>query len=239
MNIQSRSQKSPRTDEEVIRSCGLFRGLDDTQRAVLTSMAVRKRFKQGTPIFVQEEACPGLFVVDHGLVRVFRLAPNGQQHVLHLCGPGQTFAEVAAIGGFALPACADAAQPAGCVMIPTDRLQQELALNHQLCRQLLTGMAFWVRHFVQLLEDIALRDAMGRVTRLLYDSPCDASGRIQLPGAKKDLANHLNLTSETFSRVLRRLAEQGVIEFDQDRSVHVIDAQQLEQLSGQSQNTDQ
>ncbi|TWU41975.1 Crp/Fnr family transcriptional regulator [Novipirellula artificiosorum] len=227
MNLSS----GPRRDEEVIESCALFRGLDADQRSVMTSMAVRQRFKQGAQIFMQEQPCPGIYIVDHGLVRVFRLAPNGQQHVLHLCGPNQTFAEVAAIGGFALPACAVTTQPTGCVMIPTDRLQQELAENHDLCRQLLTGMAFWVRHFVQLLEDIALRDAMGRVTRLLCDTPCNPSGLLRLPGAKKDLANHLNLTSETFSRVLRRLCEQGILEFNSNRSIRVIDAAGLERLA--------
>jgi len=220
-----------RPNLEVLRSCGLFSGMSQTQLEMLDGIATRVRYKQGATIFTQGQDCPGLFVIDHGLVRVFRLASNGQEHILHLSGPDQTFAEVAAIGGFPVPACAEAGEPTGCVMIPVDRLQEALASNHDLCREMLRGMAFWVRHLVQLLEDIALKDAMGRVARLLSDVPCDAQGRLQLPGAKKDLANHLNLTSETFSRVLRRLGERGVIELARDKSLRVLNPEVLESLS--------
>lgn len=220
-----------RANIDVLRSCGLFSGLSQAQLEKLEAIATRVRYKQGATIFTQDENCPGLYVIDYGLVRVFRLAANGQEHILHLSGPGQTFAEVAAIGGFPVPACAEAGEPTGCVMIPVDRLQRALASNHDLCRELLRGMAFWVRHLVQLLEDIALKDAMGRVARLLGDVPCDAGGRLRLPGAKKDLANHLNLTSETFSRVLRRLGERGVIELARDRSLRVLKPEELELLS--------
>ncbi|WP_413433335.1 Crp/Fnr family transcriptional regulator [Crateriforma spongiae] len=221
----------PRSVRDVLAACGLFQGLDDQQMLLLCDMGRRCRYRAGETVFQQQTPCPGIFVVDRGLVRVFRSGPNGQQHVLHLCGPNQTFAEVAAIGGFPLPASATAAESTECVLIPTDRLHTELSSNHALCHQLLTGMAFWVRHFVQLVEDIALRDAMSRVTRLLCDLPCDANGRIALPGSKKDIANHLNLTSETFSRVLRRLMEKQVIESEGSRAIRVLDADALGDIS--------
>ncbi|WP_419189810.1 Crp/Fnr family transcriptional regulator [Stieleria marina] len=186
-----------------------------------------RHFKTGEQLFSQGDSCPGLFVVDAGLVRVFRMGQQGQKHVLHLCGPGQTFAEVAAFGDFPVPASAVAAQPSTCLMIPNDLLQKELVANHDLCRQLLVGMSFWVRHFVQLLDDIVLRDATSRVARYLNELPRDASGRIELPATKKDIANHLNLSSETFSRVLRRLSDESILDLTQSGSIRLTDEQSL------------
>ncbi|EMI45377.1 Crp/Fnr family transcriptional regulator [Rhodopirellula sp. SWK7] len=223
-------EKSVRTCEEVIRSSELLGGLEDCQQASLAAISVKQQFEQGHRVMSQGQSCPGIYLLDSGLVRIFRIGPRGQQHVLHLCGPGQSFAEVAAFGNFPIPANATAVQRTHCVLIPIDALQRELANNHELCRQMLSSMSLWVRHFVQLLDDIVLRDAMERVARLLCDVPCDHSGRLKLPGPKKDLANHLNLTSETFSRVLRRLNEQGVLDVDSDRTIRVLDSEQLAKI---------
>ena len=54
--------------------------------------------------------------------------------------------------------------------------------------------------------------ASGRVARHLLEADhSDGRETFTLPVMKKDLASHLNLTSETLSRTLRRLSESGLI----------------------------
>lgn len=227
----SPTASSPTWITDVITSCRLFSGIGPEQVATLAGMSVQVDYSANEMVFSQGDACPGIFVVHDGLVRLFRSGVNGDQHVLHLCGPGQSFAEVAVFAGFELPASATAVQPTQCVLIPTDRLQRQLAQDHALCRQLLAGMAFWTRHFVQLLDDIVLRDAVQRVARVLCDAPVDAAGRLMLAGTKKDVANHLNLASETFSRVLRRLSEDGIITLDSAHAIQILDPDRLTRLA--------
>ena len=97
-------------------------------------------------------------------------------------------------------------------------------------------MSHWVRHLTGLLEDIALRDASGRVARHLLQAGQDARGRdagrgagiIGLAGLKKHIASHLNLTSETFSRVL---ADGGLVELVDEKHLRIVDRKELESLS--------
>jgi CRP/FNR family transcriptional regulator, dissimilatory nitrate respiration regulator len=197
----------------------------------LASIAHLCSFRKGEQIFRDGDPCPGVYVVGNGLVRVFKSGPGGKEHVLHMVGPGHTFAEVAAIADFPCPASAEAVAPTTCVLLPADLFRQALAESHQLCLDMMGGMALWVRHLVGLLEDIVLRDAAGRLARYLLQSPTQPDGTIELPTLKRHLASHLNLTSETFSRTLGRLIEGGMLVELEGNRLEIRDRPRLAQLS--------
>jgi CRP/FNR family transcriptional regulator len=197
---------------EYLEACRFFARVDEPGRARLRDIAVLQHFPKGTTIFRQDEPCPGVYIVGTGLVRIFKIGASGKEHVLHLSGPGQTFAEVASIGGFNCPAWAEAVEHSDCLLLPRDAFTEALRKDPNLAMQILTGMAQWVRQLVGLMEDIVLRDATSRVASYLVQSTNEGEQELTLPTLKKHLASHLNLTSETLSRSLRRLEEAGFSE---------------------------
>ena len=215
----------------IIRSCSLFQGLTEASLKKVAALARIVHFKRGRIIFRQDDLCPGIFVVGQGVVRVFKIAPNGKEHVLHFAYPGTTFAEVAAIGRFDCPAFADAVEDAICALIPQHGFRALVEADHAFCIEMMAGMARWVRELVGLLEDVVLRDAAARVARHLIQS--DATGGrdvFTLPMRKRDLASHLNLTSETLSRTLRRLADSGLIELHGSH-LRILDSRRLQDVA--------
>ncbi len=224
--------KTHETTRSILENCGLFRSLAPQWLGLLSENGSLRHLKRNQMIFRQGDVCPGLYCVGSGSVKVFKISPAGKEHILHLAGPGQTFAEVAAIGEFSLPAYAQTLESTTCVLIPTIRLRHLLATHHEFCLQLLSGMSLWVRQLIALLEDIVLRDAAGRVARHLIDAdPSAGKCPFALPIRKKDLASHLNLTSETLSRTLRRLTDSGLIQTPTPQTVRIIDREQLEEVS--------
>ncbi|MBK9127152.1 MAG: Crp/Fnr family transcriptional regulator [Phycisphaerales bacterium] len=215
----------------IIRKCGLLKGLSDRWVTTLARIARFRRYLPGEVLFREGDECPGLYIVASGLVRVYKTAPSGKDHVLHFADPGQTFAEVAVLGKFPCPAHAEAVEETACVLLPAHAFTRLLEEHHELCLQLLRAMGLWVRRLVGLLEDLVLRDATGRVARRLLDA-APADGReFTLPMLKKDLASHLNLTGETLSRTLRRLADAELIELLDGQRLRVLDATALEAVA--------
>jgi CRP/FNR family transcriptional regulator len=208
---------------DLIRQCTFLRALDAQRVRALAGIGRWCDLERGERVFAEGDAPAGMYVVATGSVRVFKLAPGGKEHVLHLAGPGQTFAEVAVLGRFDCPAHAEAADDARCLLLPTGPLNRLLDADPVLTRQILTGMAGWVRQLVGLLEDIVLRDAVGRVARYLLTLAGGRAGHIELPTMKKDLASHLNLTSETLSRSLRRLNDAGLIATTDGPGLGIVD----------------
>ncbi|MFC1642034.1 Crp/Fnr family transcriptional regulator [Myxococcota bacterium] len=228
----SRAASAGLSAAAILSQAQLFRNLSSGWCERLAQDAQLVKFSKGQTVFVQDEDCPGLYCVGQGLVRLFKVSPGGKEWVLHFAEPGGTFAEVAAIGGFPVPAHAEAVQPSVCALLPATRLRRLLGQHHDLCLELLTGMSFWVRQLVGLLEDIVLRDATGRVARHLIEADRGVNrAAFQLRVLKRDLAAHLNLTSETLSRTLRRLADAGLIRLDPGQRLRVLDHQRLTQLA--------
>ncbi len=219
------------TIADILHNCRLFSSVQAPGFQRLAAMARLHKYGKGETIFREGDECPGVFVVGTGLVRVFKTSPQGKEYVLHIVGPGQTFAEVAAIGGFHCPAHAESIAPTTCALLPMDRFRKALDEDHALCVEMLLGLTVWVRQLVGTIEDIALRDAAGRLAQFLLESPKNEAGEIELPSLKRHLASHLNLTSETLSRTIRRLADAGVIAESGRNRVRIVAPKRLRQMA--------
>ena len=197
----------------------------------MAAMARLARFRKGQTIFRENDECPGVYVVGKGMVRVFKTGSGGKEHVLHIVEPGGTFAEVAALGGFKVPASAEAVEASLCALLPQPLFRKALEEDHPLCLGMLSGLSLWVKHLVGLLEDVVLRDAAGRIASYLLDARRAANGDVALPSLKRYVASHLNLTSETFSRTFRRLLDAGLISLGEKNHVRIVAPEQLRKVA--------
>jgi len=215
---------------EILAGCAFFSQVEGASRKRLLRMAVRREYQKGERIFQEGDPAPGVFVVGSGLVRVFKLAPSGKEHALHLAGPGMTFAEVAVLGNFPCPAFAEALEETTCLLLPVEPFMRALRDDHRFSLQILSSMGMWVKSLVSLLEGIVLRDAAGRVAGYLLQAQAEQGAAISLPGLKRHIASHLNLTSETLSRTLRQLREDRLIREDESGLV-ILDTPGLTRIA--------
>jgi CRP/FNR family transcriptional regulator len=203
--------------ESRIGSIAYFEGIADDELAYITEHSLLHEYSAGEMIFFEGERADGLWIVEEGNVKIFKLNPDGGEHILHLSGPGKTFNDIGALDGGNNPANAAALSPQVRVwLVPADVLTYVLTHNARVALNVIRLLAVRVRGLVGQIEDLALYSVMARLARFLLKQAEDPS--LSGPGVTRTaIAAHINTTPQTISNVLRSLEEAGALKFDRHR----------------------
>ena len=71
-----------------------------------------------------------------------------------------------------------------------------------------------IKYFVNMIENLTLKDVRGRFIHYLGSLQQKGKNTVTLPVPKGEIALLLGTTPETFSRLLKKLAEEGVISYE-------------------------
>lgn len=219
---------------QILRDCKLFGSLEPSQLRSIVEIARLHTAERGERLFDQGQPCEGMYVIGSGQVKLFRLNPEGKEHLLHMAQTGQTFAEAALFGGFDYPASSEAVADCELVFLPKGPFLK-LMMNHPgIPLKLLAGFSIWLRRMVDLMEDIVLRDAAGRLAKYLLSlRKGEKETVVQMPMKHQELAAHLGMTRETVSRTLGHLETKRMIALLPKGEVKLRDVAALSELAGE------
>lgn len=184
----------------------------------LAQKARRRPFDAGQILFLTGEDSAGLWILESGRVKVYKVVQEGREHVLHLLGPGDTFNDVPAFDGGPNAASAMTITAGVAWVLSASTLQYALEDDHDLALGVIAGLNQRIRQLVVQIEDLALRSVTARLARFLLEQRENPS--LAGPAVTRALiATHLGTTPETVSRALRTLEEAGALEFDRHRII--------------------
>ena len=215
--------------DKLLRSISYFSGLDEAILKALARVSVRRRYDAGQMIFVEGEPCAGLFIVESGRVKVFKLSPGGREQILHIFGAGGGFNDVAVLDGGPNPASAMALEPTSVLVIDRPSMVDLLKRYPALSRAVIENIANRARHLVSLVEDLSLRTVEGRLAKLLLE---EATREVDLERVPRGLthaqmAARLGTVREVITRSLHKLEDEGIIKIERHRIV-ILDREALE-----------
>ena len=157
-------------------------------------------------------------MVISGQLKLFQLSAAGQEKVVELLTPGQTFAEaVMFMTRKTYPVYCEALTRAEVVAFNATVYLELLADSPETSFRLLGDLSMRLRARLADIEALAFHNATLRVVGYLLSLvPADAwdAAEVELPFAKKDVAARLSLQPETLSRVFYRLREQGLLRME-------------------------
>jgi CRP/FNR family transcriptional regulator, cyclic AMP receptor protein len=207
-------------NESSLRKTQLFRKLTENEMRTLCRRVSKRHFSRGEMLFSEGDPCRGLFVVDTGRIRIFKLAPSGREQVLAIEGPGSSFAELPVFDGGVYPASASALEETEVIFISRKEFQDYCREHPEVALKVLAVVGSRLRRLVGIIEDLSFTTVRQRLISLLlrlaqgHGTAIRQGVRVELKTTHQDLAAELGTVRELVSRNLSRLQAEGFLEVD-------------------------
>lgn len=200
-----------------LRRAYLFADMSDEHLKRLTAGMHEIHLATGNTLFRHGEPADRFFFLKSGMVKLFRLSPEGDEKIIELMHPGQTFAEAVMFMGNQgrYPVNAAAINDADVYAFDQKAFLGLLRESSEATFGLLASMSRRLHMLVNQIESLTLQNATYRlVAYLLEQIPRDVqtSPEVQLTTPKGVIAARLAIQPETLSRILAKLRQGGFIE---------------------------
>lgn len=209
----------------------LFQQLNEDQLAHIVVATTERRLNRGELLFHKGDLPAGFHYVIRGQIKLAIPSLQGNEKVVEILGPHQSFGEAVMFIGKPYPVFAEALDACTLLFIGQDAVFALLEKDASFARKMLAGLSLRLHSLMQDVESYSLRSSTQRVIGyLLQHCPNDNIGEgrleITLPTSKQTIASRLNLTPETFSRILHELTQAGLISV-QGKQVVILNLKRL------------
>jgi CRP/FNR family transcriptional regulator len=220
-----------------IAGLAMCRGLARQAASRIVAVSTTEKAKAGETLFTEGDDADGIYEVVVGMLRLYKLLPDGRRQITGFLGAGQILG-LAPEGThvYSAEAITDVTlcrySRAG-----FDRLIDEVP---GLARRLLAVTS----HELRAAQDQMLllgRKAAGEKVASFLLLMADQQGNgdeVAVPMARSDIADYLGLTTETVSRTFTKLKREGLIALPTPNHVEIRDRDQLEDFAAGQDDSD-
>lgn len=184
--------------------------------------------KKGELLYSAGEASDSLYIVHAGKVKVYRLTENGKEQLIRILKPGDFTGELALFKESIHGVFAEAMEGTEICSFQREDLQGYLQKYPNIALKILGEFANRLDQAESQMTSFATADVETRIALYLAKQVEEnESLAYRLPMSRKDLASFLGTTPETVSRKLAKFEDEGWIEQEDQRGIHILDLEAL------------
>ena len=181
----------------------------------LKKLGQLKRFQKGEMLFSAQDEADGFYYVEGGEIRVYKMDEQGREAELVRLGPGGFLGEAIVFVSSVFPVFAQAVTTSDVLFFAKRKINQEMAQNPSIAMYFVDLLARKCMVLSNKIESLGLRTVRQRLIRyLLSDCSGEQKCLVELKVKKGELAKILGTISETLSRNLKQMQEEGLIEVE-------------------------
>jgi CRP/FNR family transcriptional regulator len=199
---------------------------------------VRRLAKDEVLVAEGEPCCDGLFIIQSGAIKLFKMAENGREQVLTIERAGSTVGELSVFAGGTFPTSAAAIEDSTILFLPKREFLDLCRRNSEVAFAVIRTLAWRFRYLTSLVEELSLKEVSHRLARFLRDRALASGTRTKrglefpLEVTNQEIGAEIGTVRDLVSRNLRRFVDRGIIRLER-RKVIVLDMAELEaQIAG-------
>jgi CRP-like cAMP-binding protein len=215
------------TTLDALRQHHLFDKLPASIFQEVGNLANHRRLDSLDILFHQGDVADRFYLLLEGQIVLTRVLLEGNEKLVEVIRPGQSFAEAllfSRVRHYPVTACA--MKPSSLISIDGAHYRQLLEAQPGICLDLLASFSIRLHQRLNEIDTLTLANASRRVVRFLCQEQMAGNGQIKLSVPKRLIASQLGMQPETFSRILHRLIDAGLIAMER-RNIRVLNTLSL------------
>lgn len=200
----------------------------------------RLRYRPAELIFGPADSPRSVYLLESGLVRIYRLASSGAEATLGLVRPGEVFGELVAFGDYTRDSFAEAIQFTTVWRTPRRLFQRAIARQPSLALEVTRQIIGRFKRLEGRVEDLVFRSVRGRLVHVLLEL-AEEVGETENRGVRlppdlhqADLATLIGSSRQTVNQCLHELESEGLLQLN-NRYIYLNQPARLASLLSRDQ----
>ncbi len=175
------------------------------------SMLISKR--KGEILFLEGDSGSDLYFVLKGAIKIFKTNSEGKEITINIAQEGELFAEIVLFLKNTYPVSAMAIENSLLLAIDSKRMFDKIKENPEFAMKFLGLFAKRLNYLTEKVKELSIDDAKERLLGYLNRRD-KGDGVVEIKLPKKEISSSIGVSPETFSRILKKLSEEGVISIE-------------------------
>jgi CRP/FNR family cyclic AMP-dependent transcriptional regulator len=196
------------------------------EREMLRERSFQRTYAAGEIIFMPVPNPDSVYLLEEGLVRIYRLSETGLETSLGFVRAGEIFGELAVFGDYPRESFAQAVEASRVWKIPRRTFRPFVESRPGLAFEVSKQIGGRLKQIESRVESLVFRDVKSRLVLMLLElakkfgvERDDGSILLEIPLTQAELATLVGSTRQSVNASLAELAKQGLVGRERQRNV--------------------
>lgn len=208
----------------MLEKIGIFAHIGKEKLKKLENESILKKYEKDELLFIEGEKSKWLHLLISGSVHVFKTKQNGNEIFLHDIFAPSFVAELANLEEIPYPASVRFTSESEILKIDFEFFKKEFLQDGHICMSMIKSLSQKLRIMDEVLHREIILNAEAKVAKQLIEN-LEIFSLLK----NKQISTMLNITPETFSRILSKFKKNKIIKLRKEK-ISIINENALKEL---------